>query len=120
VEGLVLLRMIKHCRFEASSQSTARGSLLGFESNGVCEITNCFARSSDSSSKDYDGRVIRTLKDGGTIDVREAPPATPRFPRDHPSLTPFLFCAVTPVPDCSTSSWGGTRQSSSARTSRRR
>ncbi len=64
LEGLVLLRIIKHCRLEATSQTAATGALLGLEADGVCEVTHCFPKSEDTNqTKVYDVSVMKMLKE---------------------------------------------------------
>lgn len=61
VEGLVLLRLIKHSREHA--HQTVRGNLLGLEvDNGVCEVTNCFP-TCDDGSVEYNVRVMKVMKE---------------------------------------------------------
>lgn len=42
-DGLAIMKMVKHCHEEASSNmEVAQGALLGLNVNGRLEITNCF------------------------------------------------------------------------------
>jgi len=44
IEGLVLLRIIKHCQTHYSQQQQAVGGrLLGLQHKTILEVTNCFA-----------------------------------------------------------------------------
>jgi hypothetical protein len=48
VEGLVLLRLIKHCH--SNAHAAVSGTLLGLEvDGGICEVTNCFPSNVDGS-----------------------------------------------------------------------
>jgi translation initiation factor 3 subunit H len=60
VEGLVVLKILKHCK--ESLPATATGTLLGMDSDGVVEVTNCFPRplvaDSDDSSTTETGYLF--------------------------------------------------------------
>lgn len=66
VDGLVLLRLIKHSREYASEQShqtvSRDGTLLGLEVDGVLEVTNCFP-SNEDGSVEYSTAVMNVLKE---------------------------------------------------------
>ena len=60
VDGLVILKILKHCR--ESFPSTVAGTLLGVESEGVCEVTHSFA-SPASADDDHVTRMIKALRE---------------------------------------------------------
>lgn len=64
-----MLKIIKHCRFEATSQTSAMGTLLGLSTtNGVLEVTSSFARPQDASAANsFAYAMIKSLP--ATIDV---------------------------------------------------
>ncbi|CAO3608524.1 unnamed protein product [Cunninghamella blakesleeana] len=63
LDGLVVLKIIKHCR--ESYPSDVTGQLLGLDEKGVLEVTNCFPFPSDddeSASAQYQLDMMRCLR----------------------------------------------------------
>ncbi|XP_058964038.1 eukaryotic translation initiation factor 3 subunit H-like [Pocillopora verrucosa] len=69
VEGLVVLKIIKHCQDERSAGEVVQGVLLGLIQNNKLEITNCFpfpsSRAGDDDDEDdvnYQMEMMRRLR----------------------------------------------------------
>ncbi|KAI8146613.1 hypothetical protein BJV82DRAFT_599188 [Fennellomyces sp. T-0311] len=63
LDGLVVLKIIKHCR--ESFPSDVTGQLLGLDEQGVLEVTNCFPFPSDTdenASAQYQLDMMRCLR----------------------------------------------------------
>ncbi|KAG1451608.1 hypothetical protein G6F56_008043 [Rhizopus delemar] len=63
LDGLVVLKIIKHCR--ESYPTDVTGQLLGLDDNGVLEVTNCFPFPSDGdddTSAQYQLDMMRCLR----------------------------------------------------------
>ncbi|KAI9480396.1 MAG: hypothetical protein EXX96DRAFT_479925 [Benjaminiella poitrasii] len=67
LDGLVVLKIIKHCR--ESYPNDVTGQLLGLDDKGVLEVTNCFPfptdGDEDASGKSYTFQQTITNKEGG-------------------------------------------------------
>jgi len=66
IDGLVLLKIIKHCK--QSIPDIVTGQLLGLARNGVVEVTNCFPRPDDDdessgSSAHYQLEMMKRLRE---------------------------------------------------------
>mmetsp|Transcript_81270 Transcript_81270/g.122122 ORF Transcript_81270/g.122122 Transcript_81270/m.122122 type:complete len:345 (-) Transcript_81270:69-1103(-) len=65
VDGLVLLKIIKHCKQNIPEIVT--GQLLGLAKNGILEVTNCFPRLDDDdeprSSTNYQIEMMKALRE---------------------------------------------------------
>lgn len=65
-DGLVVMKMVKHCHEESSSNmEVAQGALLGLNVNGRLEITNCFPFSKNDDvvdEEDYQLSMMRRLR----------------------------------------------------------
>lgn len=65
-DGLVVMKMVKHCHEEASSNmEVAQGALLGLNVQGRLEITNCFPFSKNddfADEEDYQLNMMRRLR----------------------------------------------------------
>ncbi|XP_058790357.1 eukaryotic translation initiation factor 3 subunit H [Phymastichus coffea] len=65
-DGLVVMKMVKHCHEEASSNmEVAQGALLGLNTQGRLEITNCFPFSKNddfADEEDYQLNMMRRLR----------------------------------------------------------
>lgn len=65
-DGLVVMKMVKHCHEESSSNmEVAQGALLGLNVQGRLEITNCFPFSKNddvADEEDYQLNMMRRLR----------------------------------------------------------
>ncbi len=66
LDGLVVMKMVKHCHEETTSKmEVAQGALLGLSVNGRLEITNCFPFSKNDDfddEEDYQLNMMRRLR----------------------------------------------------------
>ncbi|CAB0038160.1 unnamed protein product [Trichogramma brassicae] len=64
-DGLVVMKMVKHCHEESSNNmDVAQGALLGLNVNGRLEITNCFpfCKNDELDEEDYQLSMMRRLR----------------------------------------------------------
>lgn len=65
-DGLVIMKMVKHCHEESSgNMEVAQGALLGLSVAGRLEITNCFPFSKNDDimdEEDYHLNMMRRLR----------------------------------------------------------
>jgi translation initiation factor 3 subunit H len=70
LDGLVLLKIIKHCKEAVSSQSEiATGTLLGLDVDDVLEVTNCFPLPSDAEGATKEEYQLQMMKHLRTVNV---------------------------------------------------
>ncbi|OXU22563.1 eukaryotic translation initiation factor 3 subunit H [Nasonia vitripennis] len=66
LDGLVVMKMVKHCHEETTNKmEVAQGALLGLSVNGRLEITNCFPFSKNDDfddEEDYQLNMMRRLR----------------------------------------------------------
>lgn len=67
LDGLVLLKMIKHCHENVPEVVT--GQLLGLDVDGRLEVTNCFPVPTDTNDEDSDEFQISMMKNFREVNV---------------------------------------------------